>query len=146
MLECKRELSLEFMIKLAQLFERRISFWLDLQIKYYSTASMFPGKISKLNRKEEQSPGNKLLNDFVYAANWSVNDFASHLGVKPMKLYHLRDGTTTINFDLAIRIGAALDMDTKYWLGLQMRYSLSKGHKPFKFKKTELLNKPYPIT
>lgn len=50
--------------------------------------------------------------------------FARAIGVSPMRISHVVNGTRPISAELALRIGRALGQSPQYWLNLQTMYDL----------------------
>jgi len=50
--------------------------------------------------------------------------FARAIGVSPMCISHVVNGTRPISAELALRIGRALGQSPQYWLNLQTMYDL----------------------
>jgi addiction module HigA family antidote len=50
--------------------------------------------------------------------------FARAIGVSPMRISHIVNGTRPISAELALRIGRALGQSPQYWLNLQTMYDL----------------------
>ena len=50
--------------------------------------------------------------------------FARAIGVSPMRISHIVNGTRPVSAELALRIGRALGQSPQYWLNLQTMYDL----------------------
>lgn len=50
--------------------------------------------------------------------------FARAIGVSPMRISHVVNGTRPVSAELALRIGRALRQSPQYWLNLQTMYDL----------------------
>ncbi len=50
--------------------------------------------------------------------------FARAIGVSPMRISHVVNGTRPVSAELALRIGRALGQSPQYWLNLQTMYDL----------------------
>lgn len=127
----RAEMPITMAIKLCQLFQTTIDFWLDLQIRYYSNLaqSKLIESTSKMYRQPSAKlcPGEILYKNYILAMNWTLTDFAKHIGVKKNRLAHLSQGNVIIDFDLACRLGEALEMDPMHWIHLQLEYSLKNS-------------------
>jgi antitoxin HigA-1 len=47
------------------------------------------------------------------------------IGVSPMRISHVVQGTRPVTAELALLLGRAFDQSPKYWLDLQTRYDLA---------------------
>ncbi len=54
----------------------------------------------------------------------SQGRFARAIGVSPMRVSHVVNGTRPVSAELALRIGRALGQSPQYWLNLQTTYDL----------------------
>jgi len=50
--------------------------------------------------------------------------FARAIGVSPIRISHVVNGTRPVSAELALRIGRALRQSPQYWLNLQTMYDL----------------------
>ena len=56
----------------------------------------------------------------------SQAQFARAIGVSPMRVSHVINGTRPVTAELALLFGRALDQSPQYWLNLQTAYDLKK--------------------
>ncbi len=54
----------------------------------------------------------------------SQAQFARAIGVSPMRISHIINGTRPVTAELALLFGRALDQTPQYWLNLQAAYDL----------------------
>lgn len=54
----------------------------------------------------------------------SQAQFARAIGVSPMRISHVINGTRPVTAELALLFGRALDQSPQYWLNLQAAYDL----------------------
>ncbi len=50
--------------------------------------------------------------------------FARAIGVSPMRISHIINGTRPVTAELALLFGRAFDQTPQYWMNLQMDYDL----------------------
>ncbi|HJE91187.1 MAG TPA: HigA family addiction module antitoxin [Dietzia timorensis] len=67
------------------------------------------------------SPGG-LLQAELDARGWTVDEFASKLGVSPSHAAELLDDRCTLSEDDSVRIGEVMGSSPHLWLKLQSRY------------------------
>ena len=68
-------------------------------------------------------PG-EFLAETLQELGMSQARFARAIGVSPMRISHVVNGTRPISAELALRIGRALGQSPQYWLNLQTMYDL----------------------
>ena len=68
-------------------------------------------------------PG-KFLAETLQELGISQARFARAIGVSPMRISHVVNGTRPVSAELALRIGRALGQSSQYWLNLQTMYDL----------------------
>jgi antitoxin HigA-1 len=56
----------------------------------------------------------------------SQAQFARAIGVSPMRISHVINGTRPVTAELALLFGRALEQSPQYWLNLQTAYDLKK--------------------
>jgi antitoxin HigA-1 len=56
----------------------------------------------------------------------SQAEFARAIGVSPMRVSHVVNGTRPVTAELALLFGRALEQSPQYWLNLQTAYDLKK--------------------
>ncbi|NTU64609.1 MAG: HigA family addiction module antidote protein [Chloroflexi bacterium] len=56
----------------------------------------------------------------------SQAEFARAIGVSPMRVSHVVNGTRPVTAELALLFGRALGQSPQYWLNLQSAYDLKK--------------------
>ena len=137
----RAELSIKMLIKLSVIFGPSIVYWLNLRLNYSvkevlrltkknnvkpykNEIGLQKMKKKKLNELVLKSVGKNLVDEFLRPLNWQTNEFAKHIGVRTSKLHALIYGSAIIDFDLATRLGLALEIDPKYFLYLQLDYSI----------------------
>lgn len=54
--------------------------------------------------------------------------FAQALGVSPMRVSHVLNGSRPVTAELALRLGRALGQSPQYWLNLQTAYDLKTAN------------------
>ena len=54
----------------------------------------------------------------------SQAQFARAIGISPMRVSHIVNGTRPVTAELALLFGRALDQSPQYWLNLQAAYDL----------------------
>ena len=59
----------------------------------------------------------------------SQNAFAHAIGVSPMRISHLINGTRPVTAELALLFGKAFDQTPTYWMNLQTSYDLKTAEK-----------------
>lgn len=68
-------------------------------------------------------PG-EFLAETLAELNISQAQFARAIGVSPMRISHVINGTRPVTAELALLFGRALDQSPQYWLNLQTVYDL----------------------
>lgn len=68
-------------------------------------------------------PG-EFLAETLAELNISQAQFARAIGVSPMRISHVINGTRPVTAELALLFGRALDQSPQYWLNLQTAYDL----------------------
>ena len=68
-------------------------------------------------------PG-EFLAETLEELNISQAQFARAIGVSPMRVSHVINGTRPATAELALLFGRALDQSPQYWLNLQATYDL----------------------
>lgn len=131
----KMEMSIPFIFKLSHVFDTNIDYWLDLKIRdNVHAAQIATHKRIQYKKRERQfkkslSPGEILLINFLFPMNWTIKEFANHIDIRKSKLDELGQGEVGIDFELARKLGDALETGPMYWLELQLKYALtSKKH------------------
>jgi antitoxin HigA-1 len=61
--------------------------------------------------------------------------FARDIGVSPMRVSHVINGSRPVTADLALRFGKAFDQTPQYWLNLQTDYDLAIARRAHAAKK-----------
>jgi antitoxin HigA-1 len=56
----------------------------------------------------------------------SQAEFARAIGISPMRVSHVVNGTRPVTAELALLFGRALGQSPQYWLNLQTAYDLKK--------------------
>jgi addiction module HigA family antidote len=68
-------------------------------------------------------PG-EFLSETLGELNISQAEFARVIGVSPMRVSHVINGTRPVTAELALLFGRAFDQSPQYWLNLQATYDL----------------------
>src|SRR5512143_1108495 len=68
-------------------------------------------------------PG-EFLGETLEELGLSQAQFARAIGVSPMRISHVINGTRPVTAELALLFGRALDQSPQYWLNLQADYDL----------------------
>jgi addiction module HigA family antidote len=68
-------------------------------------------------------PGD-FLNEVLEGLGTSQADFARAIGVSPMRISHVINGTRPVTAELALLFGKAFGQSPQYWLNLQAAYDL----------------------
>lgn len=120
---------ISLMLKVYRLFEIDICYWLDLQINYH--VRLLTEWVAPIDRglknslKPCQAPGSVLYKEYIIPMKWNMNDFADHIGISRELLRNIRYGEKAIDFEVACRLGEALEMDPNYWVRLQLDHSIN---------------------
>jgi addiction module HigA family antidote len=132
----KSEMPLELIIKIAKAFKTDIGFWIDSQNSFYAQKALreFGKKSCKLfgiesllkSSEEPQHPFQFLVDHFLKPMRISKPKFLKYIGVSFRRFDHVKRGYKKIDFELATRIGQALDMNPVYWINLQLEYDIHK--------------------
>ncbi len=135
----KTEIPLLLIIKISSVFNTDVGFWIELQNRFlamkaehdYETLSRKPQRVVLLTTIEtSHCPHRILVEDFLKPMHISIRHFAKHIGLSGGKFERLKKGRRRIDYELAIRIGQALDIAPHYWINLQLEfdiYSFEKG-------------------
>jgi addiction module HigA family antidote len=70
-------------------------------------------------------PG-EFLAETLHELGISQAQFARAIGVSPMRISHVVNGTRPVTAELALLFGRALGQSPQYWLNLQTAYDLKK--------------------
>ncbi len=68
-------------------------------------------------------PG-EFLEEILHDLDISQAHFARTVGISPVRISHIVNGTRPITAELALLFGRALGQSPQYWLNLQMIYDL----------------------
>jgi len=68
-------------------------------------------------------PGD-FLSEALKGLGTSQSDFARAIGVSPMRISHVINGTRPVTAELALLFGKAFGQSPQYWLNLQAAYDL----------------------
>ncbi len=68
-------------------------------------------------------PG-EFLKEALNELGTSQSEFARVIGVSPMRISHVVNGTRPVTAELALLIGRAFGQTPQYWLNLQAAYDL----------------------
>jgi antitoxin HigA-1 len=69
----------------------------------------------------------------------SQNAFAQAIGVSPMRISHVVNGTRPITAELALLFGKAFNQTPSYWMNLQTSYDLKRAEKELVQKMRQVL-------
>jgi addiction module HigA family antidote len=72
------------------------------------------------------SPG-EYLAEILEELGMSQAQLARHLGVSPMRISHIINGSRPVTAELALLLGKAFGQSARYWLNLQTAYDLKKS-------------------
>jgi len=75
------------------------------------------------NRQHPIHPGG-FLSEALEGLGTSQADFARAIGVSPMRISHVINGTRPVTAELALLFGKAFGQSPQYWLNLQAAYDL----------------------
>jgi addiction module HigA family antidote len=129
----KSEMPAKLMMKVCKVFKTDISFWLGMQNQFYAVKAEQDCK--KLNRqplKIPTAPMNSNLSHpfevlteaFLKPMGISTSYFMRHIEVSRMRFDHSTRGRKKIDYELAIRIGQALETGPLFWVNLQLEYDI----------------------
>lgn len=71
-------------------------------------------------------PG-ELLKEALEELGTSQAEFARAIGVSPMRISHVVNGTRPVTAELALLFGRAFDQSPQYWLNLQAAFDLKSA-------------------
>lgn len=89
---------------------------------------------------ELTTPGEVLKEDFLDAMGVSAYELARNIGVDPMRISRIINGTRKITADTAIRLSKYFGTSAQFWINLQSLYDLDVA----KEKNSEEYNKIHP--
>ncbi len=89
---------------------------------------------------ELTTPGEVLKEDFLDAMGLTAYELAKVIGVDPMRISRIINGTRKITADTAIRFSRYFGTSAEYWINLQSLYDLDVA----KEKNNEEYNKIHP--
>jgi addiction module HigA family antidote len=76
-------------------------------------------------------PG-EFLKEILEEVGTTQAEFARQIGVSPMRISHIVNGTRPVTAELALLFGRAFGQSPQYWLNLQMAYDLKTAEKAIK--------------
>jgi antitoxin HigA-1 len=76
-------------------------------------------------------PG-EFLRELLDELGSSQADFARAIGVSPMRISHVINGTRPVTAELALLFGRAFGQSPQYWLNLQARFDLKTAERAMK--------------
>ena len=76
-------------------------------------------------------PG-EFLKEILEEVGTTQAEFARQIGVSPMRISHIVNGTRPITAELALLFGRAFGQSPEYWLNLQTAYDLKTAEKAIK--------------
>jgi addiction module HigA family antidote len=84
---------------------------------------------------ELTTPGEVLKEDFLDAMGLTAYEVAKSIGVDPMRISRILNGTRKITADTAIRFSRYFGNSAEYWINLQSLYDLDvakeKNHEEY---------------
>jgi len=89
---------------------------------------------------ELTTPGEVLKEDFLDAMGLTAYELAKSIGVDPMRISRIINGTRKITADTAIRLSRYFGNSAEYWINLQSLYDLDVA----KEKNNEEYDKIHP--
>jgi len=69
------------------------------------------------------------LKEMLEELGLSQRTFARQIGVSPMRISHLINGSRPVTAELAILIGKAFGQTPQFWMNLQTNYDLKAAEK-----------------
>jgi antitoxin HigA-1 len=69
------------------------------------------------------------LKEILHELGISQNAFAQAIGVSPMRVSHVINGTRPVTAELALLFGKAFGQTPSYWMNLQTSYDLKVAEK-----------------
>ncbi len=94
---------------------------MPLRLKLWITIEEY--KMSPQNGLPPIHPG-EFLQEILQELEISQSEFARQIGVSPMRISHIVNGTRPVTAELALLFGRAFDQAPEYWLNLQTAYDL----------------------
>jgi len=76
-------------------------------------------------------PG-EFLKEILEELGTSQAEFARQIGVSPMRISHIVNGTRPVTAELALLFGRAFGQSPEYWLNLQVTHDLKTAEKAMK--------------
>lgn len=73
---------------------------------------------------DEVHPGEILLEDFMKPMGITARQLAADIDVPPRRVSKLVNGLRPITADTALRLGIFFQMETRFWINLQVEYDL----------------------
>lgn len=91
-------------------------------------------------------PG-EFLAEILHELGLSQAQFARAVGVSPMRISHVVNGTRPVTAELALLFGRALGQSPQYWLNLQTAYDLKTAEETIRGKLATVaeLSVPYVV-
>ena len=89
---------------------------------------------------ELTTPGEVLKEDFLDTMGVSAYELARNIGVDPMRISRIINGTRKITADTAIRLSKYFGTSAEFWINLQSLYDLDVA----KEKNSEEYNRIHP--
>ncbi len=134
----KIEMDSKLISLLVKAFDRKASYWIDLQNNYlghqYIKNSSRRPAIQPIGHRPLTGksrnpliPGVILKLQFLRPLKIRLVDFAKHIRMGRVNLKHLVQGRDRIDISLAVKLSQALGTSPMYWLDLQMEYDFSRA-------------------
>ena len=83
-------------------------------------------------RREPTSPGEILSEEFLKPLGMTQAELAAHLGCDVKVVNRIVNGRTSVTAEMAIRLGAALQMSPEFWLNAQQAVGIYRAAKKMK--------------
>jgi len=130
----KIEIPVDLMFKICLVFRIAPSVLIEMQNQFYS--SSIDRACKKLSRKPKKivreptvlnpkHPFQVLVNCYLKPMGVTVPRFMKHIGINFKRFDHSKRGRKKIDFELAIRIGQALETGSLYWVNLQLEHDIN---------------------
>lgn len=128
----KRRLTAKMIVKLSRVLNIDVTYWIDLNNRYYS--KLADAQCRRLLKKVEHkpvriqhqppAPFEFLENNFLRPVDFPRKRFLRHIGVKGRSYGDDFRVVPRISYDLAFKVGQALQIDPQYFIFLQMEYNI----------------------
>lgn len=130
----RRIMDFRFISLLVKAFEKKASYWIELQNKYlvskYQIECSAKNQIKPLSRKtinyKYTNLGNILVMEHLKPLDLAPNRFGKYIGGKDSIGHSLVTGKIKVGVEIAMKFSQALGTTPMYWLDLQMEEYLAK--------------------